>query len=101
MSVYVVSAPSVMAFASAGDAAELVEPPQVEQPARRLADLAGDPDHHVGAAGDRRELVVGRGAREQRVGVGERGGALDRRLDRHAQAPRLWAAIAIASTIFV
>jgi hypothetical protein len=33
------------------DAAQLVQPPDVEHPARGLADLAGDGDHEVGAAG--------------------------------------------------
>ena len=36
------------------DAAQLVEPPQVDHPLRRLADLAGEADHQVRAAGDRR-----------------------------------------------
>ena len=38
---------------SIGDPAQLVEPPQVEDRVRRLAELAGQGDHQVGAAGDR------------------------------------------------
>ena len=36
-----------------GDAAQLVEPPQVDDPVGRLAELAGERDHQVRAAGDR------------------------------------------------
>ena len=35
------------------DPAQLVEPPQVDEPCRWLAELAGQGDHEVRAAGDR------------------------------------------------
>ena len=61
------------------DAAQLVEPPEVEHALGRRADLAGDLDHQVRAAGDRPEGVRRRSSREASRRVrGER-----RRLDGH------------------
>src|SRR4051812_19377348 len=69
------------------DAAQLVEPPQVEDPVRRLTELARQGDHQVRAAGDR----SGRPGPvcEPRVRLGEVARRRDGRLDRHpAQRPR-------------
>ena len=82
ISVYVVSAPIDTRVAVDGDPAQLVEAPQVEHPLGRLAELAGERDHQVRAAGDRPSRRVGEG----RVRLGERARAHDRRLDRHRSA---------------
>ena len=65
-----------------GDAAQRVEPPQVDDALGRFAQLAGQRDHQVGAAGDR----PGGAGGEDRVRVGEVARARDGRLDRHRRS---------------
>ena len=63
------------------DAAQLVEPPQVDDPSGGSPSSPVSRDHQVGAAGDRPD----RRLREHRVGLGQRARADDRRLDGHRQ----------------
>ena len=58
-----------------GDAAQLVQPPQVEDALGWRSQLAGDLDHQVGAAGDRPPAVA---RRQQAIGLGQAGGRLER-----------------------
>ena len=63
------------------DPAQLVEPPQVDDACRRLAQLAGQGDHQVRAAGDRPRGVAGR--RPGRHGPRPGRAGWRRRVDRH------------------
>jgi hypothetical protein len=62
------------------DAAQLVDTPNIQDPRRRRADLAGYLDHHVRAARDRLPTVA---AGQQVVGLFEGGGGLDWRFGWH------------------
>ena len=96
MSVYVRERAELHGVAADRDPAQLVEPPQVDDALRRRAQLAGELDHQVRAAGDRAVRLLG----EQLVRLAQRVRRHHRRLDRHQAAPRS-AASRIASMILV
>ena len=66
-----------------GDAAEIVDRPQVDDAGRRRAELAGQRHHEVGAARDRADRGLGRARGQCRVRPGKVARAGDGRLDRH------------------